>query len=234
MRHWETLWLLVRAMLNVSSIALTISGLSVLVLGGVLGPAPGSKVEHLLRATDPYRVYAGMVLIVLSLYVATRKAIGAERTDKEALAERVRAFEEERTPRLEFVLEDCCHPSGLMTAVAVANPSMKTVRKALVYATVPQLGIVDKVLRRAGMERDAPCDIHPAPLAKHHHHTDWLAVVGDQAGKFFLQFAYGNLPVEAGTYEVELCVKGEDTTPATARLEVVFTLPRSMHVRFVS
>ena len=84
------------------------------------------------------------------------------------------------------------------------------------------------------MERDAPCDIHPAPLAKHHHHTDWLAVVGDQPGRFFFQFAYSNQGVQAGTCEVELCVKGEDTTPATARLEVVLTLPRSMDVRFVS
>jgi hypothetical protein len=233
MRHRETLWLLVRAMLNVSSIALTTSGLSVLVLGGVLGPAPDSRVEHVLRATDPYRVYAGMALIFLSLYVAAHKAIGGERTGKEALAGSVRALQEELKPRLEFVVENCCHPTGPGMLVGVANPSMRTTHKALVYATIPQLGVVDRVLQWSGMARDESFDIHHAPLPRHHH-TNSFASVGDRPGEFFFHFAYGHEQVATGTYQVELCAKGEDMPAAMARLEVVFTQPRSMRVRLVS
>lgn len=113
--------------------------------------------------------------------------------------------------------------------IGVGNEGSKTVHDASVYVNVPSLGIADKVLKWAAPDQPEKFDIHPSG----HHHTGYFASVGDVGGKFYFQFGYGNLEVSAGTYVVELCVKGRDVTAATAKMEVVFANPRTYSARFI-
>jgi hypothetical protein len=131
-----------------------------------------------------------------------------------------------------FVMRECCRSNPSLAIIGVANLNPKTVRNALVYIDIAALQITDRVLAWAGQEADEGLDLHQGPISRHHH-TFWFASVGDNAGQYFVHTAYGNHQVEAGKYVAELCVKGEDTMAATARVEIVFAPSRSLTVRLL-
>jgi hypothetical protein len=149
--------------------------------------------------------------------------------ERERLALRVVELEKRLRPKLKFVLvENCCRYAATML-IGVGNEGTKSVRNASVYVDIPSLGITNRVLRWLGPSHPETLDIHPGG----HHHTDHFASVGDVGEKFYLQFGYGNFEATPVTYMVDLCVKGEDAPAATAKLEVVFSNPRTYSARLL-
>src|SRR5260370_25387890 len=93
------------------------------------------------------------------------------------------------THRLRFAVDDCCR-SAMAVRLGVSNPSAQTVHDVRVYVDVLRAGapVEDRVLQWAGDVFPA-LDIHPAPITRHHH-TQWVASVGDNDGEFWLTFGY--------------------------------------------
>lgn len=151
-----------------------------------------------------------------------------ERQRANSSAKRVEQLEERMTPRLIFVLRDgCCRRASGILTIGVGNENPRTVEDASVYVAIPRLQVNDRVLPWA-----SPDERPQETLSVHqggHHHTGVFASVGDLPGQFFFHFAYGHVSVEPGEYGVDLCVKGRDVMATTARMEIIFALPRSLN-----
>lgn len=230
--HRETIRLLLKAMVNVWSVVGTVLGALIVILGGILGPQPGTRFAGVVDAVNPYRLWVAIPLFFVGLYIAFHKAVDVERAGTEKLESRINELQRLLESRLKVVIERCCY-TPVAAWIGVGNPSMKTVENALVYVSVSSLDVSDRLVQWAGMQPDQAIPIHHAPLPTHHHHTVPLVSVGDAPGQFFLHFAYGNKMLGPGRYEANVCVKGQDATAATARLEIVCALPRSLTVRLV-
>jgi hypothetical protein len=215
-----------------------LGGASAYLFSGIPGAEPSqvawSVAMGLLGALSMIGLMFLVSLILAPVQMASEhEATHAEMNDaKLELEATIKTLRKQLEPGLVFVDEVCCRPRPEVLLLGVGNPNSRTVHDAHVYATVLEIANAnDKVLQWNGMGFQS-LDIHHAPLP-HHHHTDVFASVGDRDGQFFLHFAHGHVPVEAGSYTVDLCVRGKDAMAATARLEVTFTHPRSLAARLV-
>jgi hypothetical protein len=126
-------------------------------------------------------------------------------------------------PKLVFVREACCQRNASLGQVGVANPHSVTVKDARVSITIPALQLDDVPLKWAGKAAGEGFDIHPAPLSRHPH-TEYFLSVGDSPGRYFFHPADGPfLPIEAGHYGAELCVKGHNIAATTAKIVFAVT-----------
>ena len=197
-----------------------------LMTGGIVWAGLLVYTRYTGHDVPPYVFWGVTVLFGVAAFFLAWKDESMAR-DRAAL--RVAELEDQLKPKLAFVLRDGCCRFAATMMIGVGNEGSKTVHDASVYVDIPSLGITDKVLKWATPERPEKFDLHPSG----HHHTDHFASVGDVGDKFYFQFGYGNLEVPPGTYVVALCVKGRDVTAATAKMQVVFTSPRSYRAQLL-
>lgn len=134
----------------------------------------------------------------------------------------IRDLKDRLLPKLVVVMNDCCRHSQL-GRVAVENPNPVTVDDARVHIDVPGLQIVDRQVAWNGQGFQSLSLHHGS-----HYHTDVIVSVGDNAGQFYVHFPNGNQSVAPGTYEATLRVSGRGTMAKSARLHIVFALPRQL------
>jgi|SRR5262245_24276951 len=221
---------------------LALLGIVILIGYGSLPEAENTRFTYFLRNYfDPYRIYLILGLVIYSMYTALRGVVASDRqisSTQIAGLQRVLQrtsgeLEEVLTPRAEIVLiPDCCIKPTLI-AIGVAAKPVKSLLDASVYADIPSLGYMNRVLAWMNPRPDPEkaINIHPGQ----HHHTQWLAVVGDPPSNQFL-ISLGYEPpqiVGAGKHEITVYVKARDAMVTERKVEIVFTPPRGVSARLL-
>lgn len=242
--HRQSLWLLAKALGSSTGALWTLVFAVGFVVWGLSGPTPEGRVAGVLRQyVDPYRYLIAFVLLGVAAHLATRKAISEDhrrsrtkianiKMQNELLALRRAELEELRKPRVEFILIDGCCCRGPVIMIGVAGKSLYSFLHATVYVDIPRLGVRQQRIAWATAKSDLQevIDIHQGG----HHHTQVFASVGDEPCQFFFMFGYvPRLQVDPGSYEISLCAKALDAMAVTAKMEVTFSIPRSITARLL-
>jgi len=235
--HREALRLLFVAVWRSTGAFLSALGAIILIVYGSLGPPSEPKNEglayYLHSYFDPCRIHFGLILLVVAAYMALRSAVSDLQHKLRAVARRRDQLEELLKPRAEIVLIPGCCIQSTLVAIGVAAKPVKSLRTASVYVDIPGLGLKNRVLAWANPKPDPErtLDIHHGQ----HHHTEWIAIVGDPpANQFLLSLGYGNpYIVGAGPHEITVYVKGRDAMVTEAKLEIIFTPPRGVSARLL-